>query len=87
MNSFFSKYKTVLISGLLAVLFIVVAFLFIHWEVERVKARSFEKAKEVIATPEKASKIAGRALFDIKNFKNKMSEEVKRLEDSTKNHE
>ena len=88
--NFISKYKAYFISLGIAIALCLTAFFVIHWEIERAKARAFDKAKvitkEVIATPEKvdkASKIAGKAIFGIKNFKNKVSEEVKRLEDST----
>jgi hypothetical protein len=92
MNSFISKYKAYFISLGIAIALCLTAFFVIHWEIDRAKARAFEKAKvitkEVVTAPEKAdkaSKVAGRAIFEVKNFKNKISEEVKRLEDSTKN--
>lgn len=84
--SFMSKYKAYFISMVLTIVVCFTAYFVVHWEIGRAKARAFEKAREVVEAPEKidkASKIAGRAVFGIKNFKNKISEEVKRLEDST----
>ena len=45
-------------------------------------------SKQVEITPEKidkASKITGHLLFEVKNFKNKVQNEEKRLQDSTGN--
>jgi hypothetical protein len=81
--NFLSKYKAYFISMAITIVLCLTVFFAIHWEIERAKYRAFEKAKEIIVTPEKASKVAGRAIFEVKNFKNKMLEEVKRLEDST----
>lgn len=60
--SFISKYKAYFISLLLIIVVCLTAYFVVHWEIERTKARAFEKAKEIVAIPEKvdkASKIAG----------------------------
>ena len=57
----------------------------IHWEIGNAKKHMLEKAKQVEITPEKidkASKVTGHLLFEVKNFKDKVRGEEKRLQDS-----
>ena len=59
----------------------------IHWEIGNAKKNIIEKTKQIEITPEKidkTSKITGHLLFEIKNFKDKVQDEEKRLQDSAK---
>jgi len=63
---------------------LVLAAFFIHWEIERSKKQAIDKAKPVLEmSPDSAAKKIGQAVFKVKNFKNKVKEEIFRLEDST----
>ena len=58
----------------------------VRWQIDVAKKNAIETAKEIVVTPEKidnTAKIAGRAVFEFKNFKDKVKEEAKRLQDST----
>jgi uncharacterized protein YlxW (UPF0749 family) len=71
------------ISGALLIALLIIAA--IHWEIGNAKKHMLEKAKQVEITPEKidkASKVTGHLLFEVKNFKNKIRNEEQRLQDS-----
>jgi|WetSurMetagenome_2_1015567.scaffolds.fasta_scaffold1820170_1 hypothetical protein len=87
MNAIISKYRVIIISSILSLFIIGFIGFVVHLEIEQAKQRAFERAKEIITSEkvDKASKVTGRVFFEVKNFKNKVSDEVKRLEDSTKN--
>jgi cell division protein YceG involved in septum cleavage len=60
------------------------AAFFIHWEIERTKKQTIDKAKTVLEmSPDSAAKKIGQTVFKVRNFKNKVKEEIFRLEDST----
>jgi len=75
--------KTILTIVTVIVVLVLAAF-FIHWEIERSKKQAINKAKTVLEIPpDSAAKKIGQAVFKVKNFKNKVKEEISRLEDST----
>ena len=60
-------------------------FAIIHWEINRTKREMIDKAKSVI-TQEKidsTAKKAGRFMYEVKSFKNKIKAEEQRLQDSS----
>ena len=71
------------ISGVVLTAFLIIAV--VHWEIGNAKKHMLEKAKQVEITPEKidkASRVTGHLLFEVKNFKNKVRNEEQRLQDS-----
>lgn len=76
--------KKTIIMTIIAVLFITASLAFwAHVEIERSKKQAVEKAKAVINMTYSTAKKIGQTVFKVKNFKNKIKEEITRLEDST----
>ena len=83
MNARWQNAIIIMVTTLLVIVAVVFA---VRWQIDVAKTHALETAKEIVVTPEKidnTAKVAGRVLFELKNFKDKAKEEAKRLQDST----